>query len=204
MLRFFDIFGSDDTLTRNQRWGHYLTLAFCAVAIFIGFNLREGILYSTNEYIDREAGIRVNYPRNWLIDTIDENDENFVFRAQDTSRDGFKTTVQIEVYPFADGMTPINVLHDLSLSRLQTLSNYRVLSTGTTILPNEETATVRDYAFVYNEPNPFQESLPVVVEGRDILVIRRGQAVLITFLADSRTYTEDLALFERFLTTLDF
>jgi hypothetical protein len=203
-VRLLELFDSDDTLTRNQRWAHILTLIFCATSLMIGLNLRESILYATNEYIDREAGIRVNYPRDWLIDTVDENNEGFVFRARDTSRSGFKTTLQISVHPFTSSMTPINVLHNLSLIRAQTLSNYRVLTTGSVVLPNEETATLHEYVFVSNDMNPFQQSLPIVVEGRDILVIRRGQAVLISFLADVRTYTEDILVFERFLSSLDF
>jgi hypothetical protein len=58
MQRLFEYFILDDTLTRSQRWGHYLTLIFCVVTLFIGLNLRESILYATNAYIDREAGIR--------------------------------------------------------------------------------------------------------------------------------------------------
>ncbi len=204
-MQFGDLFGAD--LTGNQRWGHFLALAFCAAALLIGLNLRDSTLYATNDYIDVEAGIRAQYPADWLVDAADLG-EDYIFRARDMSSSGFKTTMQISVYPFTQGMSAINVLTDLALVRLQTFSNYTILETVPYTLPGAETgansATLQEYTFVFNELNPFLQSIPVVVRGRDVVVVRRGQAVLITFQADARTYTRDLDLFDRFLTSLEF
>lgn len=192
----------DNELTRNQRLGHYFTLLFAAFALFAGFNLRNSLLFETVAYFDPEAGVRVNYPAGWLIDT---GQSEYIFRAQDTSRIGFKTTLQISTLPFNTQMTARNVLDDLSLTRSTRLASYNVLSIPQGYrLPDGEAATLMEYAFVFRERNPFQESLPVVVIGRDILVIRRGQVILITFLANAQTYQTDLDIFQRFLVSLDF
>ena len=141
-------------------------------------------------------------PAGWLIDT---GQSEYIFRAQDTSRIGFKTTLQISTLPFNTQMTARNVLDDLSLTRSTRLASYNVLAIPQGYsLPDGEAATLMEYAFVFRERNPFQESLPVVVVGRDVLVIRRGQAILITFLANAQTYQTDLDIFQRFLVSLDF
>jgi hypothetical protein len=72
------------------------------------------------------------------------------------------------------------------------------------MLPNGEAASMMEYSFVFRERNPFQESIPIVVLGRDLLVIRRGQAILITYLADASIYQANLDIFDRFLASLNF
>lgn len=191
----------DDNLgdSRNQRWGHFLTLGFMALAFIIGLNLRDSTLYATDVYINNEVGIRAEYPRGWLIDF----DSDYVFRVRDINRVGFKTTIQIGLYPFTNDMTERNVLDSLSLSRPLTLSTYLEIDTRDVVLPRGEMAVSHDYTFVYTEPDPFLAPLPVVVIGRDILIVRRGQVILITFIADALTFEDDLATFDRFLSNLE-
>lgn len=185
--------------SRNQRWGHFLTLGFIVVALIIGLNLRDGTLYATNTYINNEVGIRADYPRGWLVDF----EGDYVFRARDINRVGFKTTIQIGLYPFTDDMTERNVLDSLSLSRPQSLSTYIEIDTSRVALPRGEMATSHDYTFVYTESDPFLAPLPIVVVGRDILIVRRGQVILISFITDALTFEEDLEIFERFLSNLE-
>lgn len=191
----------DDNIgdSRNQRWGHFLTLGFMVVAIIIGLNLRDGALYAADTYINNEVGIRAEYPRGWLIDF----DGDYVFRVRDISRVGFKTTIQIGLYPFTTDMTERNVLDSLSLSRPLSLSTYLEIDTRQVMLPRGEMATAHDYTFVYTEPDPFLAPLPIVVIGRDILIVRRGQVILVTFVADALTFEADLATFDRFLSSLE-
>jgi hypothetical protein len=201
-MRLFELVGSQ-SLTRNQRLAHYLTMGFALFALIVGLNLRSSLLYETLEYFDPEAGIRVSYPVGWLIDT---RQEAYIFRAQDTSRVGFKTTLQISTLPVAAGMTARNVLDDLVLTRLDLLANFgvQVQSLDSFVLPDGERASLMEYNYVYRERNPFQESIPIVVLGRDILVLRSGQAILITFLSDAEAYEDNLEIFQRFLASLDF
>lgn len=191
----------DDNIgdSRNQRWGHFLTLGFMVVAVIIGLNLRDGALYAADIYINNEVGIRAEYPRGWLIDF----DGDYVFRVRDISRVGFKTTIQIGLYPFTSDMTERNVLDSLSLSRPLSLSTYLEIDTRQIMLPRGEMATAHDYTFVYTEPDPFLAPLPIVVIGRDILIVRRGQVILITFVANALTFEADLATFDRFLSSLE-
>lgn len=201
-MRLLELFGQQG-LTRNQRLSHFFALGCAGFALLVGLNLRSSLLYETLEYFDPEAGIRANYPAGWLIDI---DGENYIFRAQDTAQIGYRTTLQLGTLPIAAGMTARNVLDDLILVRSNRLSNFDVQerTLDDFILPNGEAASMMEYSFVFRERNPFQESIPIVVLGRDLLVIRRGQAILITYLADASIYQANLDIFDRFLASLNF
>jgi hypothetical protein len=175
-------------------------MIFGVLSFFIGVNLRDSTLYAVKIYVNSEAGIRAEYPRNWLIDSQGD----YIFRVQNASEIGFKTTMQVAVLPIGVGAAARNVLDSLTLNRSQTLASYIVLSVEPFSLPDETAATAMNYTFAVPETDPFLESLPVVVQGVDILTIKRGQAIIISFLSDSRTYKENYALFEQFINRLEF
>lgn len=201
-VNIFRQFSTGDIWTRNQRLGHFLALVFAAVGLFMGLNLRDSLLYETVEYFDPAAGIRIQYPVGWLIDT---NRTDYLFRAQDVSRIGYRTTLQVATTPISADMSARNILDNLSYKRSIEQSQYQQHFIDTDYaLPNGETATLMEYVFVVSENNPFQRSLPETVIGRDILIIRRGQGILITFVAAADTYEADLAIFDRFMSTLSF
>jgi hypothetical protein len=197
----FEITGARDEQTQRQRWSHYFTLIFGVVGLVIGINLRDSVLNATTLYTNNQVGITAAYPQNWLID---EAPPNYVFRVRNPSDPGFLTTFQVSVRPVSAATTGRNILDALSMNRAPTLAAYTVLSTEPFIMPDETEATAMFYAFVATESNPFLESIPFVVEGMDILTIRRGQAIVVTFLSDSQRYQENFILFEQFLSNLRF
>jgi len=196
-----EISAGRDEVSQRQRWSHYFALVFGAIALLVGINLRDSALNAATLYTNNQAGISAAYPANWLIDS---SPGNYVLRVRDPSPMGFKTTFQVAVSPVGPASTARNILDGLSLNRAPTLAAYTVLSREPFILPDETEGTAMTYTFVATEGNPFLESVPVVVEGLDILTIKRGQAIVITFLSDSRTYEEDYIIFEQFLGNLQF
>jgi len=196
-----EVSGRQAELSRLQRWSHYVT-AIAIVMIFIfGLNLRDRIRNATQQYTNVRAGIQVNYPRTWLID---ESADDYIFRVQNMTRVGFKTSIQISVLPVGPDATVETVSTQLSLERADSLSTYRPLSNETTALVNDLPALQINYTFTALEQNPFLESLPIVVSAVDILLIRRGQAIVLTFHADARTFDDEYAIFERFVDSLEF
>jgi hypothetical protein len=190
-----------DELTQRQRWSHYFAVIFGVISFVIGVNLRDSALNTTTLYTNSQAGITAEYPQNWLID---ESSPQYVFRVRDPSQTGFKTTYQVAVSPVSASTSARNILDALSMNRAPTLDGYRILSREPFVLPDESDATAMFYTFVATETNPFLESIPVVVEGLDILTIRRGQAIVITFLSDAGSYDQNYAMFEQFLRNLRF
>ncbi len=188
-------------LTFRQRWNNYLAIISALVCIVIAINLRDNTLYAVTAYTNSTAGISALYPRNWLIDT----NGNYVFRVQNSSRIGFKTTIQVAVQSVSTNTSTRNIVDALTLSRAQTLAAYRSLLTNNTFtLPDGTIATEVRYTYTAINADPFLETIPTVVRGVDILSIKRGQAVVITFLASAESYDEDYDTFSRFLDTLEF
>lgn len=188
-----------DPAARRVRFAHYFTIMYCIVAIIIGLSLRDSALYSTTEFRNNEVGVIAYYPANWLLDT-----SSSILRATDTARSGFKTVIEIQVLPFAPRMSARNVIDSLTLVRQGTLQDYRNLTTREITLRNQDAAVVNEYQYVYAPNDPFLQTLSTTVVGRDVLVIRRNQAILITFQTDARTLEEDLAVFDRFLDSLEY
>jgi hypothetical protein len=193
--------GPSRELSARQRWGHNLVLLFAFSAFFIGVNLRDSALNATWIYTNTEAGIRAEYPQNWLIDT----DGDYVFRVRNTSKTGYPTTIQVSVRPVSPETPPRYIFDALTLSRSQTLASYNVLSSSVDfILPDESLATIMNYTFAATENDPFLESVPIVIRGQDILTIKRGQAIIISFLTESVAYQQNYIIFERFINSLEF
>lgn len=192
---------NSEQLTFRQRWNHYLVIITALIGLFIAINLRDTTLYAVTPYVNTTAGIRAFYPRNWLIDTSGD----YIFRVQDASRVGFKTTIQVAVQAISNNTSTRNIVDALTLNRSQLLAAYRALPANNAyILPDGTPATSVSYTYASIYANPFLDTIPVVVRGIDILSIKRGQAVIITFLSDSNTYENDYRIFERFLNTIEF
>ena len=130
---------------------------------------------------------------------------DYVFRVRDMTQVGFKTSMQVETQPVGSETTPNNIQYLLDINRSQVTDGYDRLSNDEDYVFADESIGLRgEYVFVYQDPNPFLQSVPIVVRGIDVITIRGGQAIIITFLTASESYADDITIFERFLASLDF
>jgi hypothetical protein len=180
--------------TRQQRWSHLLTLLTGAAAFLLGLNMHFSALNATSTYSDVQAGIRVQYPQRWMVDF----EGDYVFRARDMSRVGFKTTISVSLLPIGANTTEYMVLNSLNITRPETMAGYRPLPAEPFILPDETEAVAMRYSFVDIDANPY------LVSGLDVLTVAGGQVIIISFLADAQTYDQDIAIFHRFLENLEY
>jgi hypothetical protein len=200
MLRVIQSLLTDELLTQRQRWAHFFTVGFALLALFIGANLRDNALFATEGYINSQAGITAQYPRSWLRD----ESTDYIFRVRDVAHPGFQTTIQIAIQPVSQSTTDRSIRDALTLNRAQYLMGYDVLSEETIRLPDETSAMRVLYTYTYAEPNPFLQGIPVSVQGVDIITIRRGQVIIITFISDARAFDQNMQIFERFINELEF
>lgn len=191
--------GGTKTETLRQRQANVLTFAVAILLFAVGLNLRQFALTAVVSYSDIQAGITAFYPRNWLLDTGDE----YIFRVRDMTRAGYRTTIQISVQPVSQATTERNIADRLALTRAR-FTGYTVLTVEPYVLREGMVAQAVSYAYVDQETSPFLQGIPEVVVGRDILVITRGQALIITFRAAASAYEQELPRFEQFLQTLEF
>lgn len=187
--------------SQRQRWGNIFTIAYALVAIVLALLIKNSMQSATVVYSDPEVGITVQYPETWLLDTEGAS----VLRVRNMSADGFKTSIQVQVLPVNIEITGRNLIDNLILSRSQTLASFDVLSRESiTLGENERPATAMTFTYVENEPNPFLESLPRVIQGMDVLATQGGQALIVTFLSDTDQFDANFPVFQRFLNELEF
>lgn len=192
--------GVDSELTQRQRWGLYLSYITIVLCIYLGIILQDSSLNRTTIYTNIEAGITATYPDRWLLDEAGD----YIFRVRDMSNQGFKSVIQVSTLPVSDDIVERNILDRLSLNRSQTFIDYNILGYSDYALPRETPAIAMSYTFVARDSNPFLEGVSAVVAGLDILTIQRGQAIIITFRADTSTFDSEFSTFTRFVENLNF
>lgn len=200
-MTFVELSSDSPQLTYRQRISHVIALAFAVFALIIGYNLRNTALFSTTRYENAAAGIRAEYPRNWLFD----NQGDYILRVRNMARIGFKTTIQVAVRPVGAAGSTRSILDAISLERFQSLAAYQVINVDdSSLLPDGTQSVTMFYTYADTDRDPFLQTIPIVVRGIDILAVRGGQVVIITFLADATSFEAEYPFFEHFLSGLEF
>ena len=187
-------------ITRTQRWAQVLLLLTAGGLLLLGFFVKDQVLTGTEPFRDLAAGILARYPSGWLLD----HEGNYVFRVQDPKAPAFRTALQVAVEPIGQDAAPRNILDNLTLQRAQTLAAYHVLSTVDYALPEGDSATRMEYVYVQTEANPFLQGVPAVVRGVDIVTVKRGQAIVVTFRVEADRFDDEIWRLDQFLATLEF
>ncbi len=171
------------------------------LCLFLSLVLREGELFASREFVDEGAGIRLQYPRNWLL----ENGDDFLFRVADLQNPLYETSMQISTIPIR-AESPTNeqtVLYTLSIQYSSSLSNYRLLDFPKQTFENFADLRGIAYSFVSGRSNPLIEQRAVDVRGLDWVVIRRAQAFIISFRVAAEEFEENLPFFLRVIRSLE-
>ncbi|MCC7447286.1 MAG: hypothetical protein IT324_07725 [Anaerolineae bacterium] len=194
----------DDRLELNfrQRWASYLTIAVAIAGLLGGLLLRNNMTNATVRFENKQSGIAVRYPVDWLLE---QGQDDFVIRVQDPAATPFKTTLQISLQPIGEGARVAYILDLLNIDRAATLSAYRPLEIVPITLPNGSgiQGTQMTYAYVATESNPFLQTVPIVVRAIDVVVIRSSQAIIVTYQADAQSFERNRHYFDTLLRTLE-
>ena len=185
--------------TRNDRFSAVLVIIVAVAGIALGLSLRQRTLSQVWLFRDQQTGIEATYPAGWLTDQSGE----YVARIQDPKARPFKTRYLIDVVPGGGATSVRNVLDGLTLQRSIDLPAYRVLDIQEVTLGGAN-ATQMDFVFVQADPNPFIERVPVVVRGRDFVIIDGNRAIVVTLMSDEVTFDQNQDAFLRFLGSLRY
>ena len=178
-----------------------LVIVFVAVGMMlVGVLMRNAARAATTAYLDEDSGIRVHIPAGWLLTT---DSPDFVLQAEDPNAIPFKTTLRVAVIPVSRETSSRNVIDSLILQRSASLSTFRVGSIEITSF-GEDAALEMDYAYVQSEANPFLNAVPLVVQGRDLVVVRGQQALVVSYLEQRSRFEDNGFLFDNFLARLEF
>ena len=187
-------------ITPRQRWSIALAYIMIAVGFALGVNQRDGALNQASDYINLEAGISAKYPARWLL----EESGPYIFRLRDMARRGFNTVIEVSAAPVGSETSERNILDQLTLQRAQVLIDYAVLGYDVYQLADGSPAISMSYSFVSRDASPFLEGVSSIVYGLDILTIRRGQGLIISFRADAAIYERELETLRWFVQNLEF
>ncbi len=187
-------------LSRAQRWAQTLAVVITLVGMGLGLVIKDQILSSTLPFRDLAAGILARYPESWLLDT----EGDYVLRVRDSAAGSFLTLIQVRVLAIGEDAAERNILDTLTLQRARTLAAFRTLRSAPFTLPDGEAATRFDYVYVATDENPFLEPIPVVVRGVDVVTIKRGQAIIVTFRVEAERFDEEAWRLDQFLASLEF
>ena len=190
----------DEPLNRRQRWAGYLTVAVVLGGVVAGFSYRSNVIDAVFPFINREVGVRALYPARWLLE---EGGTRFVLRATDPGALPYKTALQLRLIPIGEGARPAEILDLLDVDRAGRLPAYRSLGRSPITLGGLPGLQMT-YAFAYTEPNPFLNTEPVTVRAVDIVVLRPGQAVVITYEAEAAAFERHRHYFTAFVRSLQF
>jgi len=199
-MTYIELDESQRGLSRSQVLNTLFAIVTALGMMAFGLSARSSALNATLPFVDAESGVRARLPAGWLLTT---DDPAFVVQAQDPSAIPFKTVLRISLLPVGEATTPRNVVDNLTLERAGRLANYRVLSVDPFSF-GEDPAIELNYAYVQDEINPFVNAVPLVVQGRDVVIIREGGALIATYLEERSRFAANEAIFEVFLASLEF
>lgn len=194
-------FADQSELTFRQRWGSYLAIFVVVAGVLAGFLYRSNIVNATFPFVKPEVGITARYPANWLLE---EGPTPIVFRATDPSASPFKTTLQVQLVPTGPGTTAAYILNQLDMDRSARLPAYRSLDRQPVVLTGAQRGTQMIYAYAAVGANPFLQDEPVTVRAIDLVVLRPGQAIVISYQADAASFEKNRHYFDDFLRSLSF
>lgn len=187
-------------ITPRQRWSIAITYFLIVAGLALGVNQRESTLNLASDYSNLEAGISAKYPARWLL----EEAGSFIFRVRDMARRGFNTVIEVSAAPVGRDTSERNIFDQLTLQRSQVLIDYTVLGYDEYPLADDTLAVSMSYSYVARDASPFLEGVSSIVNGLDILTIRRGQALVVSFRADADIYRRELETLRWFIQHLEF
>lgn len=188
-------------LNNAQRWASLLVLLITAFGITGGFVLRSQAVGAVQRYENAENGIIAQIPARWILQT---NDPRYVFRVQDTLAIPFKTAIQVSVIPVGGDGLAADVINNLLVNRAAQFTTFRALGRIPITLGNGVEGQEVTYAYASVEVNPFLQAEPIIVRAIDVVVLRQGQALIITYESDTNSFEANKPYFDSFLATLQF
>jgi hypothetical protein len=171
---------------RRDRWVSWFVIALFVIALLLGWIVKA---VAENRYVSYSDGtIQVRYPEGW----IKLQAESPVLLQVADKPTGVRTSLTIEQRPLPpDASRPLALVQQtLTLERGSNWMAYRVLETEEGVTIGKWTATHTSFSFVETNPNPFMETVPVVMRGEDYLVPNGDQVLVFTLAAPESNYAQ--------------
>jgi RsiW-degrading membrane proteinase PrsW (M82 family) len=177
-----------------------LTLLVAAGAVIAGLLWRDGVESRTRSYTD-PSGLIIQYPARWQISIA--NADLGIIQFSDLLELGYPTTFEVRQLPVSvdatDGEALTTAANTLALNRARDLTAYRLLELESEQVLRGLAAARATFAFVHTPANPFQDSLPVIVLGEDIMMRKGDRVFVFSLFAAKENYPRAQERFRAFV-----
>ena len=172
---------------RHDRWVSWIVLAVFVIALILGWVVKTIAESRTATYDD--GTVHIHYPDGWFKA---QAEAPALLQVEDKWARPFRTTLTLEQRPLPPNTAkPLAlVVQTLSLDRGRNLTGYRVLETEESVPIGSYTALHVIFAYVETNPDPFMETVPVVMRGEDYLVPDGDQVYVFTLTAAEANYDQ--------------
>jgi hypothetical protein len=184
---------------RRDRWVDVVVTGLFVVALALGWGVKASAEARTASFAGN--GIVAQYPAGWVQA---ETKQPVVFQVEDRLATPFRTTISVQRRPLPpkDDAALATVQSTMVLERGPQLAAFRVLSTREGVTIGGRSGMEVTFAYVESNPNPFLETLPVVVVGKDFLFAVGDQAYVVTLTATEASFDHLSSTLDRFVRTL--
>ncbi len=184
----------------RERASALLTLLVTIIAASAGLLWRDAVESRTRAYAD-PSGLTIQYPERWRINTA--NADLGIVQVSDPFAPGYPTTIELRRLPVSADASDEDALataaNTLALNRARELTAYRLLELRDGQRIHGLAAARANFAFVHDPAGLFQERLPVVVLGEDVMLRRGDQVFVFSLFAEQENYPRAQARFQAFV-----
>lgn len=167
-----------------------LAVIVTLVAVLAGLLWRNGVEARTKSYSD-PSGVTIEYPESWRLDATSA--DTGLIRVSDMLAPEYPTTFELRWLPVAADATDEDALptalNTLALNRGRDLSAFKLLDTQTGQTVKSLPGAAVSFVFVHDPAGMFQQGIPAVVLGDDLLA-RKGDSVYVFSLLAARENRE--------------
>ncbi len=185
---------------RRDRWVSWIVVAIFVIALVLGWVVKTLAESRTVAYDD--GAIRIHYPAGWFKA---QATAPALLQVEDKWARPFRTTLTLERRPLPpDVGKPLALLQQtLTLERARNLTAYRVLETEESVVIGRYAAMHVTFAYVESNPDPFMETMPVVIHGEDYIVPDGDQAYVFTLTAAEDNYAQAQRFLQNFVRSFE-
>jgi hypothetical protein len=178
-------------------------IGLVAVALIAGWGLKARAESKATTYAELDPALSLSYPALWATQV----DKETLLSIRDLQSGGtFKVSFSVAVRDLEpEGIEPVqSLVKEITEERGQELTAYRILKTADTTLDDLEAAEI-SYAYVDDSAGGvLRTSLPVVVQGVDILVVRGTNLYVFTFAAPATSFSQQTGTLDAILRSVRF
>ncbi len=183
---------------RRDRWVSWIVIAVFVIALAGGWVVKVVAEGRTQEY--NQGGFQVRYPDGWVKADVEPP---VVLRVVDKLAAPFPSSLILESRPMPQAEKPAaGVQQDLAMERGRNWYAFRVLEKEEAVTIAGRTAMHTTFAYVETNPNPFLETVPVVMLGEDYIFSGQDRVYVVTLTAAEGNYEQVKGALQSFMSSL--